>query len=84
MNAPPTGQTVYEIRVERYVGTAVAVYFPTFTIIHNLDGSTTLSGPLPDQSALHGVLALIRDLGLTLIAVNRRDAMPFDDQGDET
>ena len=84
MSAPPTGQTMYEIRVERHLGTAVAAFFPAFTIIHDADGATTLRGLLPDQSALHGVLALIRDLGLTLIAVNRRDAAPLDDQGDET
>jgi hypothetical protein len=34
-------------------------------------GQTVIAGPVPDQAALHGVLARIRDLGLTLIAVQR-------------
>ena len=29
------------------------------------------AGPVADQAALHGVLAKVRDLGLTLIAVQR-------------
>jgi hypothetical protein len=35
------------------------------------DGNTVLSGELPDQAALHGVLAQIESLGLELIAVRR-------------
>lgn len=34
------------------------------------NGQVLLSGLLPDQAALHGVLAKIRDLNLTLISVN--------------
>jgi hypothetical protein len=34
------------------------------------DGTTTLSGPVRDQAALHGQLLKIRDLGLSLISVN--------------
>jgi hypothetical protein len=30
------------------------------------DTHTTLTGPVPDQTALHGILMRIRDLGLTL------------------
>ena len=35
------------------------------------DGETTLSGAVADQAALHGLLARIRDLNLTLISVIR-------------
>jgi len=33
-------------------------------------GSTILSGNLKDDSHLHGILEVIRDLNLTLISVN--------------
>jgi hypothetical protein len=33
--------------------------------------ATVLSGTLPDQSALHGILDKVRDLGLTVINVRR-------------
>lgn len=65
------GAGCYEIRVERHVGTAVVAHFPEFTLALNEDGTSTLVGALPDQAALHGVLARIRDLGLTLLAVRR-------------
>jgi hypothetical protein len=35
------------------------------------DGTTTLTGPLIDQAALHGLLAQIRDLGIPIISVQR-------------
>lgn len=67
MNAP----SHYEIRVERHLGPALAAHFPEFSLHYDEDGATLLCGALPDQSALHGVLARIRDLGLTLISVTR-------------
>lgn len=33
------------------------------------EGTTILTGELPDQSALHGILNQIRDLNLTLLSV---------------
>jgi hypothetical protein len=34
------------------------------------DGTTTLTGPVRDQAALHGQLLRIRNLGLVLVSVN--------------
>jgi len=36
-------------------------------------GITLISGPIVDQAALHGLIARIRDLNLTLISVNQID-----------
>jgi hypothetical protein len=35
------------------------------------NGNTVLQGTVPDQAALHGILAKINDLGLLLISVER-------------
>ena len=34
-------------------------------------GETTLTGPVADQAALHGLLIRIRDLNLTLLSLER-------------
>lgn len=39
------------------------------TLADEPDGTTLLSADLPDQAALHGLLAMIRDRGITLISV---------------
>jgi len=35
------------------------------------DGNDTLTEPLADQAALHGLLARIRNLGLPIISIRR-------------
>lgn len=42
-------------------------------LTHKPDGSTVLVGFLKDQAALYGVLAKLRDLGLTLLSIERLD-----------
>jgi hypothetical protein len=64
-------QHVYEIRVEGHLGGSWSPWLAGMTIHHEESGQTVLSGALPDEPALHGVLAKIRDLGLPLVEVKR-------------
>jgi hypothetical protein len=67
VNAKPQ---YYEIRVQGHLRAAWSDWFGQLTIRHEANGVTVLAGPIADQAALHGVLARIRDLGLTLLAIN--------------
>jgi hypothetical protein len=62
---------VYEIKVEGLVDDLWAEWFNGMTITYVNNVETVLVGELQDQSALHGVLERIRDLGLNLISVRR-------------
>ena len=44
------------------------------TITSRADGETVLSGPVRDQAALHGLLAKIRDMGMSLLLVEQSEA----------
>jgi hypothetical protein len=60
---------VYQIRVRGQLGSQWSAWFEGLSVAATVDGDTTLRGPLTDQSALHGVLARVRDLGLELVSV---------------
>ena len=62
----------YEIRLKGHLNARWADWFDGLTLTRESDGTTLLSGPIVDQAALHGLLGKVRDLGLPLIAVNRR------------
>ena len=66
MSAQPP---VYELRVQGHLDAHWAGWLGDLTVSHNDDGTSTLTASLPDQAALHGLLAKIRDLGLVLISV---------------
>jgi hypothetical protein len=61
----------YQIRLQGHLDVRWASWFDGLAITHESDGTCVLCGPLSDQAALHGVLVKIRDLGLTLIAVQQ-------------
>jgi hypothetical protein len=62
---------LYEIRVEGHLTDHSVEWFAGLTLIQTEAGETLLSGRVVDQAALHGLLARIRDLNLTLVAVRR-------------
>ena len=67
--------SIYHIRVKGILDEKWSDWFGGFTITPQADDETLLVGPVPDQSALHGLLAKIRDLGLTLSLVQRVEAV---------
>lgn len=59
----------YAIRVQGRLEPRWTAWFAGMALTAHDDGTTTLHGPLPDQAALHGILAGLRDLALPLISV---------------
>ena len=62
-----------EIRVEGHLDQQWADWLDDLTLVHTPDGETILTGTAPDQAALYGLIAKLRDLGVKLIAVNYGD-----------
>jgi hypothetical protein len=66
-----SGRGVYEIRVKGNLDLRWSDWFDSFYITPVGDDETLLIGSVADQAALHGMLHKIRDLGLTLLSVQR-------------
>ena len=62
---------VYQIRLEGHIDPAWSEWLGGMEVTPLECGETLLSGPITHQTALHGVLARIRDLNLDLISLNR-------------
>ncbi len=61
----------YCIRVEGYLDSTWSEWLDGLSVDQEPEGITVLSGPVPDQAALYGLLTKVRDMGLNLISVNR-------------
>ena len=63
----------YEIKIRGHLDPGWSDWFMGLKLTYLEGNETLLSGPLPDQAALHGLLERIRDLNLTLISVTSGD-----------
>ena len=59
----------YEIRVQGILDERWSAWFDGLEVRSEGDDVTLVTGRVPDQAALHGLLTRINDLGLTLISV---------------
>ena len=71
MASEPVRAEVYQFVVKGHLDSEWSEWFDGLTITLLDTGETILSGPLVDQTALHGVLIKIRDLGLPLLSLRR-------------
>ena len=63
-------KNIYKIILKGHLDKNWAERFEGFTLTHESDGTTMLTGEIVDQAALHGLLKKIRDLGVPLLSVN--------------
>jgi hypothetical protein len=64
----------YEIRIAASLDTGWAAWFDGMHVTNEPDDVTLIAGEVADQAELHGLLAKVRDLGVTLLSVRCPDA----------
>ena len=77
--------TVYEIQIEGALDPGWAAWFDGLAMAPagEQPATTTLTGFVPDQAALRGLLCRLWDLNLTLISVRRVEAGGREERGNE-
>lgn len=73
---PFPAEAIYELRISGSFEQPTLAWFEDLNV--TVDGTTSptqtvISGPMRDQAALYGLISRIRDLGLTLLSVQRLD-----------
>lgn len=70
--------TSYTFQIAGHLDRRWEAAFDGFTITHSYGAErrpvTLLTGPLPDQAALYGLISRLRDIGVTLISVQPSDS----------
>jgi hypothetical protein len=71
LSAAGAGEQWYEIRVGAELDARWSAWFDGLALKEAGGGETTITGPVVDDAALHGLLTKVRDLGLPLVSVRR-------------
>ena len=62
--------TIYQIRVKDHIDDEWAEWFAPLLIANESNGEATFTGPVRDQSELHGLIDKVLNLNLRLLSVN--------------
>ena len=74
----------YAIHISEQIPEQWSDWFEGLAITYLEDNGAILSGPVADQSALHGLLIKVRDLNLSLISINQIEGPHLEqDPGDK-
>jgi len=65
----PSQPAIYQIRIKGHLDSQWMDWFEDLTISLEDNSVTLLTGLVVDQSALHGLLKKVRDLGMPLVSV---------------
>lgn|GEM_PF-597137 len=72
----PSQVSLYELKLQGHLGNEWTEWFEGAVIVPQDNGDTILTCAVRDQAALHGLLKRVRDLGMTLLAVNCVSSQP--------
>ena len=65
-------ESIYKTRVRGSISSDMDDWFEGFNVEPLSQNEIMITGPIADQAALHGFLAMLSNLGLTLIQVERQ------------
>lgn len=70
-NSEANEPTIYQIRIGGQLDEQWQEWFAPMLLTLADNGDTLLTGSVPDQAALHGLLRKVRDLGLPLVSITQ-------------